>query len=115
MPIIAALATAVSILFVLHAVRTGRPRWWIFVILAAPVLGPLCYVLFEIIPGTPGVHRAQRSVDAALKHISRTLAPDAALAARIVEVERCGSVQNKLALAKECLESGRPQEAAQIY
>jgi hypothetical protein len=115
MPIIAAIAGAVSILFVLHVVQTGRPRWWILVILAAPVLGPLCYVLFEVIPGTPGAHRAQRSVDAALKRVSRTLAPDAELQRRIDELERCESVQNKLKLANECMESGRPHDAARIY
>jgi hypothetical protein len=115
MPIIAAVTTVVGILFVLHAVHTGRPRWWIFVILAAPVLGPLCYVLFEVIPNTSGVQRAQRSVDAALKQVSRTLAPDAELAARVAEVERCGSVKNMTDLAEECVQTGRPEEACRLY
>jgi hypothetical protein len=115
MPIAAALAAVIDLICVIHIVRTNRPQYWIYVVLAVPILGALCYVLFEAIPNTPGAQKAQRKIDRALKDISRAIAPDAELAKRIAEVESCGSIENKIKLAEECLESGHAEEARRLY
>ncbi len=114
MPFAAAIVAVVDVLFVLHVVRTGRPRWWIYVILAAPVIGSLCYVLFEVIPNAPGAARAQRKVDAALQTLSRSLNPDKELARRIAEAGACGSIDNRVKLAEECLATGHAAEARDL-
>jgi len=37
-----------------HALKTRRPYWWIFVIMAAPVMGCVIYYFVEVFPGTRG-------------------------------------------------------------
>ncbi len=114
MPILAALTAVIVILTIIHVAKTGRPQWWIYIVLFAPVVGSLAYLLFEVIPNTRGAVRAQRTVDQALKGVSRALAPDAELAKRIAEVEACGSIDNKIKLAQECLATGHADEAREL-
>ena len=40
----------VQIGIAVHALRTGRPLWWLAVILFFPLLGALIYFLVEILP-----------------------------------------------------------------
>ncbi len=115
MPIAAALAAVIDLICIVHIVRTNRPQHWIYIVIAVPILGALCYVLFEAIPNTPGAHKIQRKIDAALKDVSRALAPDAELAKRIADVETCGSHDNKVKLAEECLDRGHPDDARRLY
>ena len=46
--ILAALSLAVQIYFIVHVFRSGRPYWWAFIILSAPVVGSLAYYLVEV-------------------------------------------------------------------
>ena len=39
MPLLIALTVIIQICFVVHALRTGRPTYWVFIIMAAPVTG----------------------------------------------------------------------------
>lgn len=115
MPIAAALAAVIDIFCILHIVRTDRPQHWIYVVLAVPILGALCYVLFEAIPNTAGAHKVQRKIDKALKDVARTLSPEAELARRIAEAEACGSIANMIKLAEECLETGHADDARRLF
>jgi hypothetical protein len=50
---------------IIHVIRTGRPSWWIFLILFAPGIGSSIYVLLEILPNTglfPALHKAEQKV-----------------------------------------------------
>jgi hypothetical protein len=40
-----------QLVLIVHALRTGRPYWWIWVLFCAPVIGGLAYVAVEILPG----------------------------------------------------------------
>ena len=40
-----------QILCVVHAVRTGRDRMWIYILLFLPGLGVLAYAFVEVLPG----------------------------------------------------------------
>ncbi len=35
---------------VVHVLKTGRPYWWFWILLAAPVIGGLAYVFIELLP-----------------------------------------------------------------
>jgi hypothetical protein len=94
-----------------HALRTGRPLWWLLVILFFPVLGALIYFLVEILPEL----RAGRAVRGLSADIVKTVAPNAGLRRRAEELAVCGSAQNKLALAQECMERGHFDEAIKLY
>lgn len=50
MPILI-LSFLLQITLIIHVIRTGRPNWWIFLILFAPGIGSAVYILLEILPG----------------------------------------------------------------
>lgn len=111
MPIIGAVALFIQLCFAYHALKTGRPYWWVFIIMAFPVAGCVIYYFVEVFPGS----REQRSANKAARALARALAPDADLRKRAEELEICGSVDNKLALATECMNHQMYAEAARLY
>jgi hypothetical protein len=49
-PILSFLMMAINIYFVVHALRTGRPYYWIWIIFAMPFVGAVAYFLIEMRP-----------------------------------------------------------------
>jgi hypothetical protein len=111
MPILAGLMFAVQFCFAFHALKTGRPYWWIFLIMGFPVMGCVIYYLVEVYPGS----RQERSAHRAARRIVKALQPDADLKRRAEELEVCGSIDNKLALAEECFNHQMYAEAIKLY
>lgn len=111
MPILIILTVAVQAFFIFHVIRTNRPYWWAFVILSFPLGGSLIYYLVEIFPNS----RQHRSARKTVKNIVRSIQPDAELKRRAEELEICGSMDNKLALAHECETVGMYDEASRLY
>lgn len=109
--VLAALSLAVQIYFIVHVFRTGRPYWWAFIILSAPVIGSLAYYLVEVMPGS----REERKARRAMQSVVRSFKPDAELKRRAQELEICGSTDNKLALADECEACGMFEDAVRLY
>jgi hypothetical protein len=111
MPILGGLVVLIQFCFAFHAVKTGRPYWWIFVIMAAPVMGCVIYYFVEVFPGS----REHRKANKAARALARVLQPDAELKKRAEELEICGSLDNKIALAGECLNHQMYAEAMKLY
>jgi hypothetical protein len=111
MPILAALVFVIQLCFAYHALKTGRPYWWLFVIMAFPVMGCLLYYFIEVFPTSRESRRAAK----AMRAVSRALHPDRTLNERMAELEACGSVENRIALARTCIEHGKYYEAAALY
>jgi hypothetical protein len=111
MPLIGAVVFLIQFTFAFHVVRSGRPYWWIFVIMAFPVMGCVIYYFVEVFPGS----REHRKANNAARTLSRVLKPDAELRQRAEDLQICGSVENKLALADECLAHGMHAEALRLY
>jgi len=111
MPILGAVALFIQLCFAYHALKTGRPYWWVFIIMAFPVAGCVLYYLVEVFPNS----REHRSANKAARALARALQPDADLKRRAEELELCGSVDNKLALAAECMNHQMYAEAASLY
>lgn len=107
MPLLAAIPVILDLLCIIHVYRTGRPQWWYLVIVGFPVFGAIAYVLFEVLPQAGGTRMARRVIKA--------IDPSADLKARIREVERCGSIDNKAALADELISSGQFDDAIDLY
>jgi hypothetical protein len=89
---------------VVHVVRTGRPYWWIWILLSAPFIGGLAYVLVELAPSlkSPGGHAFQWKPRKWRIRELRTVLEDS------------DTVRNRLALARELADDGRMQEAHEI-
>jgi len=111
MPIIGALVLLIQFSFAFHAIKRGRPYWWIFVIMAFPVMGCVIYYFVEVFPGS----REHRSAHRTARMLVRALQPDADLKRRAEELEVCGSIENKMAMADECLNHQMVSEAVSLY
>ena len=111
MPILAALAFFIQICFAYHALKTGRPYWWLFVIMAFPVMGCVLYYFIEVFPAT----KESVSAEKAIRAFSKKLDPDKNLRERVADLEACGSVDNRIALARECIEHGMFADAITLY
>jgi hypothetical protein len=111
MPVLIILSVVVQAFFIFHVFRTGRPYWWAYVILAFPLGGSLIYYFVEIFPNS----RQERQARKAVRGIVRSIKPDAELQRRAEELEICGSMDNKMALAEECEAVGMYGEAARLY
>ncbi len=111
MPILAGLLLLIQFSFAFHALKTGRPYWWIFIIMGFPVMGCLIYYFVEVFPNS----REHRKVNKAARNLAKVLQPDADLKRRAEELEICGSIDNKMALALECMGSGMYAEAHTLY
>jgi hypothetical protein len=111
MPLIGAVVVIIQFCFAFHVLKTGRPYWWIFIIMGFPVAGCLIYYFVEVFPGS----REHRSANRAARTLARVLQPDADLKKRAEELEICGSLDNKLAMAAECMNHQMHAEAARLY
>jgi len=111
MPILGAIVLVIQACFAYHALKTGRPYWWLFVIMGFPVMGCLLYYFIEVFPSSPESRSAQKAARA----IAKALDPEKGLRTRVADVEACGSVENRIALARECMAERMYSEAAALY
>lgn len=111
MRLLAILLAVIQFTFAFHAVRTGRGAKWVLIIVLAPVVGCLAYYFVEVFPNS----REERQLRRHVRDIARTLNPDGELKRRTEEVQLNASVDNRAALADECLEKGMLDEAVRLY
>ncbi len=111
MPLLGLLIVVIQFSFAFHALKTGRPYWWLFVIMGFPVMGCLIYYFVEVFPGSKEERKAHKTA----RSLIRKLQPDADLKKRVADLETCGSVDNKMALAEECLNHQMYEEAVTLY
>jgi len=100
-----------SILCAIHAARTGRPFFWLWILIIAPGIGPLIYFLVEWLPELLGGRTASKLA----KRARETVDPDRAYREAKAALEDVPSVQNALKLAEICLETGRFAEAERHF
>lgn len=105
------LSVIVQIGLILHVVRTGRPMYWIFIILIAPGIGSLAYAIIELLPELSSSGQGRR----AMRGIRKTLDPGGDLRQREREHRLSGSVDAARHLASELLENGQYDEAIAHY
>lgn len=111
MPILGGIVLLIQLCFAYHALKTGRQYWWLFVIMGFPVMGCLLYYFIEVFPSS----RESRSAVKAVRAISKALDPDKDLRARVADLDTCGSVENRILLARECVAHRMDAEAAALY
>lgn len=110
MPLIK-LTALVQIGLIIHVVRTGRPPFWVFVILFVPGIGSIAYCVVELLPGLSNSLAARR----AMRGVRKTLDPGGDLRRRELEHRLSGSVDAARHLAGELMDSGRYAEAIDHY
>lgn len=100
-----------DITLIYHASRTGRLQPWAFIILIVPLLGAFAYIAVELIPEWLGSADAQR----ARHYISRKVDPDKRYRELADRLDRSDTVANRDALAVECMNLARFDEAVRHY
>jgi hypothetical protein len=111
MPILGAVVVFIQLCFAYHAMKTGRPTWWLFVIMGFPVMGCVLYYFIEVFPTT----RESRAAEKAVRSIVKSFDPDKDLRNKVADLESCGSVANRISLAQECASRNMYEEAAALY
>ena len=108
---LAILTAIIQFSFAFHALKTGRDQKWIWIIILAPVVGCLAYYFMEVFPHS----REERTLRKRIHDIAKALNPDGELKRRTEETANNASVDNRAALADECLEKGMFDEAIRLY
>jgi hypothetical protein len=110
MPIIA-ISVLLQLILIVHVIKTGRNTIWVFVLLFAPVVGGLAYLIVEILPelmNSRGARRAKRSVAQAIN-------PDRDIREASQQLAVADTVQNSLTLANQHLERSQFREAEELF
>ena len=111
MRLLAILLAVIQFSFAFHAMKTGRGARWVMIIVLAPVVGCLAYYFIEVFPHS----REDRQLRRRIHDIARALNPDGELKRRAEQASLNASVDNRAALADECLEKGMLDEAIRLY
>ena len=110
MPLVTVLALGLDILCIVHIMKTGRPYQWAFLVVMVPVGGAIAYAVVEMLPDL----RHSRAGCQAVKDIDQVIDPDRDYRELIARVEEADTVENQLALAKECLCREQHEDGAKL-
>lgn len=111
MPLLVALSVLVQILLVIHILKTGRNNYWIYLVIFAPLIGSVAYLVLELLPeffGTRTGRRLSKNLDSAIN-------PHRNLKKAALNLEIADTVENARRLAQECLSAGRFADACELY
>ncbi len=111
MPLLGLLSLIIQIFFAVHAVKTGRDRYWLFIIIFFPGIGSLVYFFAEFLPEM----RAGAVFRQAGSTLGKLVDPGRELRQMQEELELNDSVKNRLALAKAYVDAGMFDEAIAMY
>jgi len=107
---ISLLSLLLPIFCVVHIIRSGADRVWIYVVVFLPGLGSIAYLVAEVLPGLFGGARARRLAGTAVK----TIDPERDLRRLSDALALVDSAENKRLLAEELIRLGRFGEAAEL-
>lgn len=102
---------AAQIFFIVHAARTGRPYYWMTIILFIPFLGMVAYIVFELLPNAHQSPTGQK----AMRNAQKLVNPEGDYRKLTLQLENTPTVANKRALADECVRLGKLEEAEHLY
>ena len=105
------ISLALTVALVVHIWKTGRDRFWIYVVVFLPLAGSIAYFIVEILPGLWRGRGTQRAV----RSVRRSLDPERDL--RRLEAERrfSSNIDAHRRYAEELVANGRGAEAIEVY
>jgi hypothetical protein len=92
-------------------VRTGRETFWIFIIVFIPLVGCLVYLITQVLPDL----QQSRGVRSAQRRIGEAIDPKKNLRQLRDQLELADNVDNRIALADECMRQKGTREARDLY
>ena len=106
-PFISFLLMAINLFFIVHAIKTGRPYYWVWIIFMMPVLGAAAYFFVEMRPRV-------RSVDWA-SFRWRLASPATRIAVLCEAANDSPTVKNRTRLAREYESQSQWWQAVETY
>ena len=100
----------IQILLVIHVLKTGRNRYWIWLLLFLPMIGGVAYLVIEIIPEFTSSIRGQRT----RRGVRNLIDPGADVRAQAAAWEQSANADNGRHYAQALLAADRAPEAEKI-
>jgi len=104
------LIVALQIFFAIHAVRNGKDNIWLWLIILAPGIGCAIYFFTQFAPASAN----SRTVRDAKNSLLRSVDPKRELRRRMEMLEIANTIENRIALADECVEAGMFDTAIEL-
>lgn len=101
----------VAIFFAVHAVRTGRPMYWLLVLFSFPLLGSIVYFAAVFLPHS----RLERQARLAGHALQKKLDPGREVREARAAFDLTPTAHNQMRLAAALLDSGQAAQAAAQY
>lgn len=101
---------AIQLLLIIHVLKTGRDRYWIWLLIFIPLLGGAAYLLIEVFPGLAGDLRVRR----AARGVRRAVDPGSGVRSEAADWERSANAETGRRYAAALIDAGRPTEALDI-
>lgn len=102
---------AFAIFFAIHAIRTRRQTYWLFVLFSFPVLGSIVYFVAEYLPQT----RLERHARMAGRALQKAIDPGREVRDARRAFDLTPTAHNQMRLAAALLDAGQVAEAVQQF
>ncbi len=110
MPIVL-LGYLINVMLIVHVVRTGQDKFWIWIMIIAPGAGGLAYAAAVLLPQLFSSRTAQQVG----QKIQARLDPERAVREARAALDMADTAQNRINLADALLLRGDARDAAQLY
>jgi hypothetical protein len=111
MPILVLLSVALQIACAVHVVRSGRPLYWVWILFIGSYLAVIVYVIAAVIPDLRNDPRSRQ----AARKVLHTFDPERQRRNIRQRLEIADTVDNRRALAEECMRLGDYTNAVELY
>ena len=111
MPILVLISLALQIACAVHAVRTGREQYWLWILLIGSYLGVIVYVVAVLIPDLRRDPRGR----AAARQVLHKIDPERQRRHIQQRLEVADTIENRRALAEESMRLGDFANAVELY
>ena len=111
MPLIALVHLAIAAFFGVHAIRSGRPYYWLFILFSFPLMGSVVYFFAIYLPGMHNTRGGRKAVRA----VQNLVDPNRELREAHAEFDRTPTAYNRARLAAALLAKGQVDEAIAHY
>lgn len=110
MPIVV-LSLLIQVALVIHILKTGRPRTWIWLVMILPVAGSIAYLVLELLPDFAGTRSGRKT----MRKVQELVNPDRDLNSAAQNYQAAKTTENASRLAQELLIKQQYSEAAILY
>ncbi|MDR3387417.1 MAG: tetratricopeptide repeat protein [Rudaea sp.] len=111
MPLLVLFSIALQIACAVHVVRSGRPLYWVWILFIGSYLAVIVYVIAAVVPDLRNDPRSRQ----AARRVLHTFDPERQRRMIKTRLEIADTVDNRRALAQECMRLGDYANAAELY